>query len=182
VGFYTLNPCRVVDTRQAGGATAGAPLTCGLETDFTIVGGTCGVPSGAKAVSLNLAVTQPSAAGNVRVFASGAPAPTASSLNYAAGQTRANNAIAPLSAVGRMSTCSPSDGARDRGRERLLPVAAVGWPGGGRLDAPGTWLEKRCGSMARSSRSVLVAAIGLAVAGASVRQSRPPVAWAGRRS
>jgi hypothetical protein len=109
VDFYTIDPCRAFDTRQAGGPTGGAPLVCGVETDLTIVGGPCGVPSGAKAVSLNVAVTQPSAAGNVRVFASGTPAPTASSLNYSAGQTRASNAIGPLSAAGQMAVkCSPS--------------------------------------------------------------------------
>lgn len=102
--FYTINPCRVVDTRVTGGA-----LACGTERVLTMVGGTCGVPSGVKAVSLNVTVTQPSAAGNVRVYASGAPAPLASTLNYAANQTRANNAISPLNTAGQMAVvCSPS--------------------------------------------------------------------------
>ena len=106
--FYTVSPCRVFDTRQVTGPTAGAPLTCGSDRDFTIMGA-CGVPSGAKAVSLNVTVTQPSAAGNLRLFASGAPAPLVSSLNYVAGQTRANNAIAPLSSAGQMAVrCAPS--------------------------------------------------------------------------
>ena len=49
------------------------------------------------------------AAGNVRLFSAGAPSPVVSSLNYSAGQTRANNAIAPLSAAGQMSVrCAPS--------------------------------------------------------------------------
>jgi hypothetical protein len=109
VSFYTVNPCRVVDTRLVGGPTAGAPLTCGADSSFTIVGGTCSVPSGAKAVSLNVTVTLPSAVGNVRVFAAGAPAPQVSSLNYSAGQTRANNAISPLSAAGQLALrCGPT--------------------------------------------------------------------------
>jgi hypothetical protein len=109
VDFYTVSPCRVFDTRQVTGPTGGAPLACGGDRDFTIVGGTCGVPSGAKAVSLNVTVTAPSAQGNVRLFASGAPAPLVSSLNYLAGQTRANNAIAPLSAGGLIAArCEPS--------------------------------------------------------------------------
>ena len=107
--FFTVSPCRVFDTRSVSGPTAGAPLTCGGDRDFTIVGGACGVPSGAKAVSLNVTVTQPSGAGNLRLFASGAPAPLVSSLNYAAGQTRANNAVAPLSAGGSIAVrCAPS--------------------------------------------------------------------------
>jgi len=97
----------VFDTREVGGPTAGAPLTCGTDRDFTIVGGTCGVPSAAKAVSLNVTVTEPSVQGNVRLFASGAPAPLVSTQNYVAGQTRANNAVAPLSTGGQMAVrCS----------------------------------------------------------------------------
>jgi hypothetical protein len=109
VDFFTVTPCRVFDTRSATGPTTGAPLACGGDRDFTIVGGTCGIPSGAKAVSVNVTVTGPSAAGNLRLFASGAPSPVVSALNYAAGQTRGNNAIAPLSSAGQMAVrCSPS--------------------------------------------------------------------------
>jgi hypothetical protein len=101
--FYTVTPCRVVDTRHTGGAIA-----CGTERDVAVVG-TCGVPTGAHAVSLNVTVTQPTAVGNLRVYAAGAPVPTVSSLNYSVGQTRGNNAIAPLSTGGHMNVyCSPS--------------------------------------------------------------------------
>jgi hypothetical protein len=101
--FYTVSPCRVADTRLTGGAIA-----CGTERALTLVGGTCGVPADAKAVSLNVTVTQPTAAGNLRVYAAGSPAPVISSLNYSAGQTRANNAISPLSTSGQMAVfCSP---------------------------------------------------------------------------
>jgi hypothetical protein len=109
LGFHTATPCRVFDTRQATGPTAGAPVACGGNRDFTIVGGSCAVPPGAKTVSLNLTVTQPSLPGDLRVFASGASAPLASNLHYSAGQTRANNAIAPLGAGGQMAVrCGPS--------------------------------------------------------------------------
>ena len=107
--FYTLKPCRVFDTRVRGAETTGVPLTCGVDYDFTMVGGTCGVPSGAKAVSLNLTVAAPSAQGNVRLFASGTPAPLVSTVNYLAGLTRANNAVGPLSGAGKLSVrCGPS--------------------------------------------------------------------------
>ena len=107
--FFTVAPCRVFDTRAAGGPTSGAPLTCGTDRTFTIVGGACGVPLGAKAVSINVSVTQPSSAGNLRLFAAGAPVPGVSNLNYSAGQTRGNNGISPLSAAGLMAArCAPS--------------------------------------------------------------------------
>jgi hypothetical protein len=111
--LYTVEPCRVFDTREVGGPTAGKPLTCGVDYDFTVAGGTCSsVPSGAKAVSLNVTVTAPTAQGNVRLFASGTPAPVVSTQNYVAGLTRANNAVAPVNASGKLSIrCSPSGSA-----------------------------------------------------------------------
>jgi hypothetical protein len=110
--FFTVNPCRVFDTRLVGTETTGVPLACGGSYDFTMAGpsSSCGVPSGAKAVSLNVTVTAPSVQGNLRVFAAGAPPPQVSTLNYVAGQTRANNAVAPLSAGGKMSVLCANSG------------------------------------------------------------------------
>ncbi len=99
--YFTLAPCRVVDTR--GGAPIGGPALQGQQTRTLAVVGHCGIPSTAKAVSINLAVTQPTAAGNVRLFPAGQTVPTVSSINYAAGQTRANNAIIRLNASGAMA-------------------------------------------------------------------------------
>jgi hypothetical protein len=67
------------------------------------------VPASAKAVSLNLTVTGSTAQGNVRICPSGAPIPLVSALNYVAGQTRANNAVAALGVGGQIAVlCSPS--------------------------------------------------------------------------
>jgi hypothetical protein len=106
--FYTVTPCRVFDTREASGPTLGAPLSCGTEQSFEVAG-KCGVPFGAEAISLNLTGTRSTAPGNLRLFASGTSAPLASTLNYVAGQTRANNAVIPLGIDGEISVlCSPS--------------------------------------------------------------------------
>jgi hypothetical protein len=106
--FFTVNPCRVLDTRNAVGPYGGPALTCGFDRTFTFTG-QCGIPSGATAVSLNVTVTSPSDSGNLRLFAAGAPVPTASALNWSAGQTRANNAIIPLNASGQLAArCAPS--------------------------------------------------------------------------
>jgi Right handed beta helix region len=99
LSFYTVTPCRLVDTRVPG---QGPALAAGESRTFTL-GGVCGIPAGARAVSLNLTVTQPGSAGNLRLFAAGSPAPLVSALNYGTGQTRANNAIAPLSGDGRLT-------------------------------------------------------------------------------
>jgi hypothetical protein len=101
--FFTITPCRRVDTRS------GAPLACGVNHPFTLTGGSCGVPASAKAVSANVAVTQASASGNLNVFPLGVFPPLTAVVNYTAGATRGNNAIIQLSASGQVAVrCSPS--------------------------------------------------------------------------
>jgi hypothetical protein len=47
---------------------------------------------------VNVTMMQPTNAGHVRLFPGGIAAPLASTLNFATGQTRANNAVVGLSA------------------------------------------------------------------------------------
>jgi hypothetical protein len=102
--FFTVSPCRVIDTRLTGGG----PLVCGVDRVVSMAG-TCGVPADAKAVSVNLTATEASTNGNLRLFAAGSPQPLVSSLNYVPGVNRANNAISPLNASGQMAIlCSPT--------------------------------------------------------------------------
>jgi uncharacterized repeat protein (TIGR01451 family) len=100
--YFTLDPCRVVDTRDLG-APIGGPVLQGQETRAFLLVGHCGIPSGARAISLNVTVTQPSSQGHVRLFPANQAVPRASSLNYAAGQTRANNAIVQVSPSGEIA-------------------------------------------------------------------------------
>jgi uncharacterized repeat protein (TIGR01451 family) len=93
-GFYTLTPCRLVDTRDLGAPIGGPILQSGQRRDFAVVG-QCGIPSAAKALSLNVTVVQPSAQGFVRLVPPGGSA-TISTVNFQAAETRANNAIVPL--------------------------------------------------------------------------------------
>ena len=60
--------------------------------------GICGIPAEADAVAVNVTVTQPTAAGHLTIYQAGVPLPLASTINYRALQTRANNAIVPLGA------------------------------------------------------------------------------------
>ena len=100
--YFTLAPCRVVDTRGLG-APVGGPALQGQETRILQVSGYCSIPSTAKALSLNVTVTQTGASGNLRLFPAGSPLPLASSINYAIGQTRANNAIMQLNLAGKLA-------------------------------------------------------------------------------
>ena len=49
---------------------------------------------------MNATAVTPAAAGNLRFFPGDGTAPNASALNFAAGQTRANNAIVMLASSG----------------------------------------------------------------------------------
>jgi hypothetical protein len=100
--FFTLPPCRVIDTRAAAGPLGGPALAAGADRVF-LVFSACGIPATAKAISVNLAVTGATAGGNVRLHPGGSPIPTISSLNYSAGQTRSNNAIVSLNSAGEMA-------------------------------------------------------------------------------
>ncbi len=101
LNYFTLTPCRVVDTR--GGAPIVGPVLQGQQTRSLPVGGKCGIPLTAKALSINLTATGSTAPGNIRLFPAGQAVPNISTINYAAGQTRANNAVIALNASGAMA-------------------------------------------------------------------------------
>ena len=100
--FYTVTPCRLVDTRLADGPLAGPALGANASRTF-VVPGHCGIPLAATALSVNVVVVAPSAAGHLTIHASGTTSPVTSTLNYAEGQTRANNAVAALGADGGLT-------------------------------------------------------------------------------
>jgi Glycosyl hydrolase family 10 len=99
--FYTLPPCRVLDTREPDGPLGGPPLGGYTQRRFPVAL-SCGLPATARAISGNLTVTLPAAGGFLILFA-GDAAPFASTLNYRAGQTRANDFIVDLTPVGTIS-------------------------------------------------------------------------------
>jgi len=99
VSFYTLAPCRIVDTRGATGSFGGPALAPGAERVFTLAG-RCGIPSSARAVTVNVTVTGPTASGFLTLHPGGTVVPLASTINYRPGQTRANNAVLLLGVPG----------------------------------------------------------------------------------
>jgi uncharacterized protein affecting Mg2+/Co2+ transport len=107
--FYTVVPCRMVDTRNADGPYGGPALPSESTRTF-VAAGQCGVPADAIALSYNLTVTQATAAGDLRVYSTGITPPFVSTINYAAGQTRANNGVVVLGAAGDFVIQSDSAG------------------------------------------------------------------------
>jgi hypothetical protein len=93
--FYTVLPCRVVDTRGPTSSLGGPALVARTSRQFPIAG-LCGIPATAQSVAVTLTVTLPTASGHLRVFPANTALPLTSALNYNAGQTRANSAIVKL--------------------------------------------------------------------------------------
>jgi len=93
--FYTVAPCRQLDTRS------GSPMAGGGSLTVALTGGACGIPAVARSVSVNVTATESTAAGFL-AFQPGddvTPAST-STLNFGSGQTRANNSLLILAGDG----------------------------------------------------------------------------------
>jgi hypothetical protein len=110
LSFHTVTPCRIADTRNPDGPEGGPALVANENRDFQVAG-QCGVSSTAKAAALNVTVTTPTAAGFLRLYPGGSSPPATSTINYSAGQTRANNAILGLGAAGDLAIhCDQASG------------------------------------------------------------------------
>ena len=92
LGFQTLTPCRIADTRDTG-----TPIAADTTSNFTVQG-KCNVPFGAAAAVLNPAVITPTAGGQATLFQAGTslPVPT---INFNSGVVLTNGArirLAPI--------------------------------------------------------------------------------------
>lgn len=97
--FHSITPCRLADTRDPVGPSGGPKLVNGATRNFPVQG-LCGVPDGAKAVTVNVTAVGPTNSGFLTLFPSdlGAP-PLVSSVNFALGESAVGNgAIVPVAA------------------------------------------------------------------------------------
>jgi hypothetical protein len=96
--FYSVTPCRIVDTRGPSGPTGGPSLTAGAPRNFPITN-LCNVPSTARAAVLNVTFVGPTTDGFLVIWPYNTPAPAVSTVNAAAGEPAiANGALVPLTA------------------------------------------------------------------------------------
>ena len=103
LSFYTVNPCRVVDTRLANGPLGGPVLSAGSSRDFPIPNASCGLPGTAQAYSMNATVVPPGFLGFLSLWPSGQSQPFVSTLNATDGAITANAAIVPAGVNGAVS-------------------------------------------------------------------------------
>lgn len=98
------SPVRLLDTRPGGitidSVSAGGGLRPAGAVQILQVSGRAGMPTGLSSAVLNVTVDDPRAAGFITVYPCDAALPTASNVNYVAGQTIPNAVISKVSAAG----------------------------------------------------------------------------------
>ncbi len=102
--YESVSPGRLFDTRPATSTADGQSAAIGGREAGTItriaVAGRLGVPVGTDAVALNVTVTEPASSGFITVYPCDAPRPSASSVNFAAGQTITNTVLTRVDSSG----------------------------------------------------------------------------------
>jgi Chitobiase/beta-hexosaminidase C-terminal domain/Beta-propeller repeat len=101
--FYPLTPCRVADTRNPTGSLGGPSLTANTGRAFPVQSSTCGIPSTAKAYSLNVTAVPHNSLGFLTAWPTGQAQPVVSTLNATTGVVTANAAIVPAGTSGDVS-------------------------------------------------------------------------------
>ncbi|HXA19055.1 MAG TPA: hypothetical protein VN380_18835 [Thermoanaerobaculia bacterium] len=95
--FFAVPPCRVVDTRNPNSTNGGPIMGNNSQRDFA-VRGTCGIPTSAKAVSLNVTITAATTTSFLTLWPSGGARPVVSTINFTQNDPAlANGAIVGLS-------------------------------------------------------------------------------------
>ncbi|HEX2836379.1 MAG TPA: M36 family metallopeptidase [Thermoanaerobaculia bacterium] len=88
--FYTMTPCRLLDTRNDSyGALAGGTT----RTITPYYSGGCYVPSNTRALVVNVTVVAPTANGFLTIFPGPDARPNTTTTSFRIGKTRSNNAI-----------------------------------------------------------------------------------------
>jgi PKD repeat protein len=93
--YYTVSPCRLLDTRLTRETLVGGgpPLVIA-------VGGVCGIPVTADAVAANLTAVAPTGPGYVSAYPADQAEGTTSFVSFQTGRTLASSAVLPLSSDG----------------------------------------------------------------------------------
>lgn len=112
--FVAVTPCRIVDTRLAGGAiVAGSRTFDATLANYSSQGGkagSCGLPTGSvvASVQLNLgAISQNNKTSDIKGWATGTAEPTASLVNYNPSGPVANMVTMPVNASGQFTLKTP---------------------------------------------------------------------------
>lgn len=152
---HPIDPARILDTRQPIGVPVAAKLGAGQTLTLQVAGRGEVPASGVDAVTMNVTVTEPDGPGFATVYPCDQPRPTASNLNYTAGQNVPNLVTVKLSSAGTVClyTMAPTHLVADAGvwygsseavgfvdvaPERILDTRnGLGVPAAGKVSAAG---------------------------------------------
>ena len=105
--FVPVTPCRLADTREDKPGGFGKPALAGsVERIFAVPQGSCGIPSDAKAYSMNVTVVPKGPLSYLTIWSTGRPQPLVSTLNSLDGRVKANAALVPAGANGAVSVAA----------------------------------------------------------------------------
>jgi hypothetical protein len=96
-GYIGITPHRLLDTRTDFGALSNETI------DLDVVGHASVSAGEAVAVILNVTAAQSTTRGRLTVYPAGAPRPSTSSMNFAAGTNRASQVVVAVGDLGRVS-------------------------------------------------------------------------------
>jgi YVTN family beta-propeller protein len=99
--YVAAGPSRVLDTRNGTGAPQ-APVGPGGTISLQVTGVGAVPATGVTAVVLNVTATDPTASSYLTVYPDGTTQPTASNLNFTAGETIPNLVVVPVGADGKV--------------------------------------------------------------------------------
>jgi hypothetical protein len=115
--FTPIAPCRIVDTRLAGGRIGSLQAR-----SFNALGGgyfggqggaSCDIPASATAISASVLTVNPSAPGYLRIWSYGTPEPLASFTNYSRGGIVGKSGEIQVASAGRDFTVRSVGGSTD---------------------------------------------------------------------
>jgi len=94
--YEPVQPCRLADERVGTGFIAVNPYTAQVSTSA------CGIPDGAAAIVVSATIVRPQQKGWLVAYPAGTTRPTAATLNWNAGTTRANTATVTVGDDGKI--------------------------------------------------------------------------------
>lgn len=142
--YVAVGPTRILDTRKGLGAPEHQVADYG--TVKLKIAGTAGIPSGVTAVAVNLIVTDDKDGGYIIAYGDGDTRPSTSSVNFAASQTVADDAIVEVGSDGYIDLYNSAPGAVDLIADvagYFAPTKAAGYTG---LATPARLLDTRSGT------------------------------------
>lgn len=107
--FVPIDPCRIIDTREGGGALVGDVVRSFFitgTTGFVPQGGKsggCGIPAGAKSITFSITSTNTVRDGRVVTFPTGSTTPNSTTLTYHSGEKDTSSGTVKLGTNGKMS-------------------------------------------------------------------------------